>query len=31
MANDPNDFYHELRSHLESFGHQETLPEVPVQ
>ena len=30
MANDPNGFYHELRAHLDSFRHQEPLPEVPV-
>ena len=30
MANDPNDFYRELKAHLESFRQQETLPKVPV-
>ena len=30
MANDSNDFYYELKAHLESFRHQETPHEVPV-
>ena len=30
MANDTNEFYHELRTCLESFRQHETLPKVPV-
>ena len=30
MANDTNEFYHELKTHLESFRQQEPLPKVPV-
>ena len=30
MPNDLNDFYRELKAHLESFRHQEPLPQVPV-
>ena len=30
MANDPNEFYNELRAHLKSFRKQGTLPEIPV-
>ena len=30
MASDPNEFYNELKVHLESFRHREGFPKVPV-